>query len=398
MRNTLEKYIHDHRNELDVLEPSARVWAGINSRIHTKSSFIKSHIAWLKYFGFSISIIAALVYLKNQSDPVPSVSQTRILPPARSNPQILPDHITLFPEKKILSSKQTLKTPLAASSPEKTAVDSSANLTLTDTARSKYLSTQLASEKENNHSSNQTTMNSNTLKKALLVSAIAFDSLSFINAQVAESKNDKNTITQERQITPFTEISISGIGDVFISQGDKEKVTVSASEKSQPLIEVINEGNTLIIRRKNEANFKGGATINITLRDISKLSVSGIGKIRTTSLLKLQDLECTISAMGNLELELQCNNLKAKISSIGDLSLKGSAAVADIVLSGMGNFHALDFEIGTLTAKMSGMGNAEVYAKESIDIKASGMGNLRYKGNPPHETIKTSGMGSVNKI
>jgi len=63
MSSTLENFIREHRNELDVYTPSAAVWSGIEAGIH-QPTFIQSKVSWLKYTGFSASVIAALVYLK----------------------------------------------------------------------------------------------------------------------------------------------------------------------------------------------------------------------------------------------------------------------------------------------------------------------------------------------
>ena len=64
--NTIEKFIREHRNELDIFTPSAAVWGGIEPRIN-HPSLLKSSLSWLKYAGLSVPVIAALVYLKINS-------------------------------------------------------------------------------------------------------------------------------------------------------------------------------------------------------------------------------------------------------------------------------------------------------------------------------------------
>lgn len=63
MSDTLENYIRKHRNELDVFTPSPEVWSGIETGI-PHPTFIKSTVSWLKYAGFSASLIAVIIYLK----------------------------------------------------------------------------------------------------------------------------------------------------------------------------------------------------------------------------------------------------------------------------------------------------------------------------------------------
>jgi hypothetical protein len=48
--------------------------------------------------------------------------------------------------------------------------------------------------------------------------------------------------------------------------------------------------------------------------------------------------------------------------------------------------------------RISGSGNASVWANESIEAKISGSGDIDYRGNPNKEITKISGSGSINKV
>ena len=398
MHNTLEKFIQEHRNEMDVFAPSPSVWQGISTQVQ-HPTFLKSHASWLKYFGFSASVIAVLVYLKINSSPAdPENKKEQTAPVAvheNKVQNISPAENKIIPENNLAKEKtvsQKISSPEVKTEPTEK-IDSV--------------------KTENNNQPNNTSMKTSSLAKALVFTALALDTTGDAMAQNdsygsshKESKKEhkkeckkEDGFTQQRQVSSFSELNISSVGDVFISQGDKESVSITGDSSAQEHIEVVNEGNALVIRPKNERkNFPGEITINVTIKNISKLKISGIGKVKTETPLNLEELECKISSMGNLSLELNCQKFAANISSIGNCKLKGKAETADIALSGMGNFRALDFEVGKLNARMSGMGNAEVYATEEITVNASGMGNLDYKGNPKLENIKTSGMGNVKKI
>ncbi len=55
------------------------------------------------------------------------------------------------------------------------------------------------------------------------------------------------------------------------------------------------------------------------------------------------------------------------------------------------------FELFTQKLKLSsnGVGAAEVYASESIDIEAKGVGSVQYKGNPATKNIISEGLGRL---
>jgi hypothetical protein len=58
------------------------------------------------------------------------------------------------------------------------------------------------------------------------------------------------------------------------------------------------------------------------------------------------------------------------------------------------------FELLTRNLKLSsnGVGAAEVYASESIDIDAKGVGSVQYKGNPKTKNIVSEGIGKVSAV
>ena len=77
---------------------------------------------------------------------------------------------------------------------------------------------------------------------------------------------------------------------------------------------------------------------------------------RPTSPLRVEEFDLNIGGVGNTELEINCDYLKARADMVGNLTLKGEAREADIRSSGVGSLQAFDLMVGRLTVKNSGVG------------------------------------------
>jgi hypothetical protein len=212
-------------------------------------------------------------------------------------------------------------------------------------------------------------------------------------------KGNKTVVTQARNVSAFTQLDISGVGDVTIKQGDREGVTITTDENLQSYIETVNEGSNLYVRTKEHASISSTELkIEITVKDLTEMKVSGTGEIKTTSPLTLDSLTCKTSGTGNLALDFNCRKLNLKISGAGNVKLNGKGDEVDIHMSGAGNLDAFDFVANKLTAELSGMGNAELNAQTELSIDASGMGNITYKGNASVKKLEASATGRVKKM
>lgn len=213
-------------------------------------------------------------------------------------------------------------------------------------------------------------------------------------------KGNGNVISEERTVSTFTHLSINGVFNVFIDQGDKESVKIETDENLQDIIETIHTGSKLTIRWKDKASVKESTKMNVyvTVKNMDVLGIKGVGNVSTTSPLKTETMELSVSGVGNTSLEINCKTLTADFSAVGNIELKGTTDEADIIAEGTGNLKAFDLIVKKLTLKVSGIGNTEVHAEEEISITSSGVGNVSYKGNPVVKSMNNSGVGKVRKV
>lgn len=212
-------------------------------------------------------------------------------------------------------------------------------------------------------------------------------------------RGNGNVTTVEHEVDPFTVLDLDGVFNVFIQQGSKEKVTVETDDNLHEYIEIDNRGKKLVINTRTKTNFRKKKRMNIyvTIVDLERLKISGVGNVETENTLELKDLELRIKNVGNVDLALEANYLEVDMNSVGNVTLAGKIKEADIKNGGVGKLAAYKLESETLKLKASGVGKTEVYASKELAIKSTGVGNVYYKGDAVITDLNIRGVGKVKK-
>lgn len=223
-----------------------------------------------------------------------------------------------------------------------------------------------------------------------------------INPVIAQKKikGNGNVVTQERTISSFNEIIVNGVYNVYLTQGQNESVKVETDENLQEAVIVKNKGNALVLGWKKGINVKRKTKMNVyvTLKDIAKLEVKGVGNVNTSSKLSLNTLDIEASGVGNTSLELDCKQLDGEISMVGNFTLKGKVTEVILDNNGTGALRAFDLVAQKLEINNSGIGKVEVNAQKEISITSSGIGSVYYKGNAKTTKLDHRGMGKIKKV
>lgn len=203
-----------------------------------------------------------------------------------------------------------------------------------------------------------------------------------------------------RKIGSFTRVSLSGPFEVYLKKGDKPALTIETEDFAPEDIITEIRNNTLHIELKDKKfkykNFDTKSVIYLTYTTLDRLDWSGAGNIKTESVLKGDKFELDISGAGNVNMDLDVKNLKVDMSGAGNIELKGNATSQTVQMSGAGNYNGFDLKSEKANVSMSGVGNVRVYATDELSADASGVGAIRYKGNPKNVTKNSSGfLGSV---
>jgi hypothetical protein len=207
-------------------------------------------------------------------------------------------------------------------------------------------------------------------------------------------------VSEKRDLSGFSRISLSDIGHLMIEPGDQESVIVETEVDTLPwIITKVNDG-TLRIRLKRRAFwplFRPVGKINyyVTVKELDGVHVSGAGTV-TGSRLCAEHMDLHISGTAKARLEVAVDELDSSISGAGSLRLAGEATRQKLTISGAGKYLAKELSSREGLITISGTGVAAVDVQDKLDVTIGGCGHVEYRGDPEFRE-QISGVGRVRK-
>jgi len=203
--------------------------------------------------------------------------------------------------------------------------------------------------------------------------------------------------TEERPVSGFDRVRLNGMGELTITQGDDEGLTIEAEESILPLIETEVRDERLTIgywRQMGGLRPTLPIQFALRLRRLSVLVISGSGGVRSHSILA-ERMEVLITGSGSVHLdELMASWLGTTISGSGSFQVAGEAAEHRVEISGSGGLHAPNLRTHHAEVTVSGSGAATVDVAEKLAVVISGSGGVAYSG-VADVSQRTSGSGRV---
>jgi len=237
------------------------------------------------------------------------------------------------------------------------------------------------------------------ISKYLTIAVLFLLMTSCIDAQFYRSvRGNGNVIKKERPANYFDGINVSTGIDVYLTQGDSEKIIVEADENLHDYLMTEVKNGTLRIYFDNVSiRSAERKRVYVTMKDIRSLRTSSAGDIIGETPIKCGDVLLESSSAGNIKLELYARNVNVEISSSGDITLSGEAETLNADLSSAGDLNALNFKVRDADLNVSSAGDADIYVTHKLTARVSSAGDVRYAGEPEIIDARTSSAGTVRK-
>lgn len=205
----------------------------------------------------------------------------------------------------------------------------------------------------------------------------------------------------ERQVSGFSAVSVSGRHHVYIKMGNSESLRLEGDSDAINEIEAKVENGVLKIRNKKQLNnlsWNNTEKVNIYIeaKSLNGLVLSGSGNLEVKGKLKAENLNNTLSGSGSITVNIDVENYNAVISGSGQITTQGAAKNAKITVAGSGDFDGRNLKTSNTSAKVSGSGNISIISEKELDAVMSGSGDIRYGGNANVNSTK-SGSGRISK-
>ena len=191
-----------------------------------------------------------------------------------------------------------------------------------------------------------------------------------------------NVVTKEYKLKPFEKVHMRCVGAVELIQDEKKSGTVelTAPENYIELYKFENNGNELEIDFAKQH-------INIHTKNVKI-------KVYTNDLLALKNSGASSIKMDSLDTD----KIEIVNSGVGSITIGGLADDVTLHNSGVGSINAENLKALNVKANVSGVGSITCYASERIEGKVTGVGSLKYAGNPKHKDNHRTGVGSISEM
>jgi hypothetical protein len=183
-------------------------------------------------------------------------------------------------------------------------------------------------------------------------------------------------VTQTWKVSGFDAVEILGVGDVTITKGGREGLTITGEENILDLIDVKVDYGSLYVAPRSGVNLQPNHDLimDITVRELRR--VEGSGAVGLTVFLGWEE------------------RLEVEVSGACTVKVHGSVDVLDLTASGATRFRGRELIARVANLVVSGVAGAVVHATERLNATASGVAWIRYLGNPVLD-LDTSGLATV---
>ena len=213
---------------------------------------------------------------------------------------------------------------------------------------------------------------------------------------------DGSDVTVTRDVASFSRVHNSISAQVVVVRGDKYQVKIEGeSNVIEALVTEVKDG-TLQIGFPGYSNIRMTRRLHVTVTtpgELSEVSNSGSGGIRTDGVFKSSSMRVRNSGSGAIAVELDADQLELAMSGSGNIEVKGHAKQLNGNVSGSGSIRGSDLTVEEHSQiHVSGSGSCTITTNGVIDGRISGSGGIHYGGNPSTVNVSHSGSGRARRI
>ena len=183
---------------------------------------------------------------------------------------------------------------------------------------------------------------------------------------------------ESRSLPAFHGLEVDGAYTVRIACQKDQSVEISADDNLLPLILTEVHDGILRVTSKKSICASAPMTLTITVETLDLIRSSGANEFQVADL-KGESLEVALSGSSNMTLDGAVDRLAAKIDGASGLL-------------------ARQLKTKQVAVAISGAGSAEVHASERLQGDISGVGSIRYAGNPGEVVRNIMGGGDITPV
>lgn len=234
------------------------------------------------------------------------------------------------------------------------------------------------------------------LYSMLFIAAISLTVLS--SCRFGCIKGSGRQVTENRKVSDFTRLEISGGFKVILKQDSSLSVTINADDNFMKYIHSSNSGDKLKIYSKKNFCGSGEIVINIGVKNLERIEASGAVDLSTDGQLNTKDLALGLNGASKVTMDLNAANVTTEGAGNTEMNLKGQATSHKVQLAGAAKIEALDFVVGNYDIETTGASDCRINVLKELNVNTTGAADIKYRGNPTSVNTSKTGAATVTKI
>jgi len=218
---------------------------------------------------------------------------------------------------------------------------------------------------------------------------------SLLNSCTTDVKRGQSDyVEKDYGVEDFNRIKFEGAYNVKIVQGEKPSLVMTTTKQLHEKVKIRVDNNVLYVKSKINNLGSDEIKLTITVKDLEDIKIEGGVFLTSLGVLKLKDLNLVVEGSAYINLKLNAEYFKARASGGVNMEFEGKTDHFYAISEGAGNIDADHLEAKIVECRVSGVGNASVFATEKLDATVEGLGKIGYRGDPSVNK-QVNGIGMV---
>ncbi|MBI5495117.1 MAG: DUF2807 domain-containing protein [Deltaproteobacteria bacterium] len=203
--------------------------------------------------------------------------------------------------------------------------------------------------------------------------------------------------TETRSTGGFRRVRVEGGAfKVVVRQGDRTEVRVRAPAEYLGRVSTLVTDDTLVVNSSWRFRIRQHAEIEVTTPSLESVELAGVGHLQVQGATG-DALRVVVSGAGKTEVDARVRSLTVEIHGAGVADITGRVQEVHASVTGTGALNAGELETQDAYVAVSGAGSATVKPGSLLDASISGVGKIRYRGEPRTIRKDVDGLGSVQQ-
>jgi hypothetical protein len=191
------------------------------------------------------------------------------------------------------------------------------------------------------------------------------------------------TVIETRALPDFSKLQVNTVGKISLFAAPEFKVVVNTHAALQDDIwtKVVSDELQITLTGRHRKIKK--IEIEVYAPTFERITLDNVADISCTTGFTASTLEIRHRDVGGIDLrDIATDSLYVDLDDVGDVRLSGNTVFEKMSLRGVGSIRAYDLRAQHCEARLTGVGDIEVFVSETLSIHHDGVGKVKYKGYP----------------